>query len=280
LANLDMQIVCPNCQTAYGVTLAALGPDGRNVRCAKCKEVWHARPEEAVHAHAMTPAASAEGGATQADESHAAESWSETEAPHVESPSIAPGAATETAEDWSADIRRSDASDDDAEEEPRARRRLWRPRFGLPQLRLNLSVAVAAMAALIAALIIWRTDVVRLLPQTASLFKLAGITVNLRNLTIEDVRVSTETVNGAPVTVIEGNVASTSFKPVEIPRLRFVVRDAHGTQVYAWNTVLDQAVVNPGEKVAFKSRLASPPPNAYDLIVRFFNKRDLLSGGA
>ena len=136
------------------------------------------------------------------------------------------------------------------------------------------------MAALIAGLIIWRNDVVRLLPQTASLFKFAGITVNLRNLTIEDVRVSTETVNGSPVTVIEGNIASTTFKPVEIPRLRFVVRDAHGTQVYAWNTVLDQAVVNPGEKVAFKSRLASPPPNAYDLIVRFFNKRDLLSGGA
>ena len=90
----------------------------------------------------------------------------------------------------------------------------------------SLSVGVAAMAALIAALFIWRTDVVRVLPQTAALFKLAGINVNLRNLTIEDVHVSTETVNGAPVTVIEGAVAATGFKPIEIPRLRFIVRDA------------------------------------------------------
>jgi hypothetical protein len=138
-----------------------------------------------------------------------------------------------------------------------------------------MSAGVAAMAALIAGLIVWRTDVVRLLPQTAGFFKLAGINVNLRNLVIEDVRVSTETVDGAPVTVIEGAISSTSFKPVEIPRLRFVVRDASGTQVYAWNAVLEQAVANPGEKVAFKARLASPPPNAYDLVVRFFNKRDI-----
>ena len=53
------------------------------------------------------------------------------------------------------------------------------------------------------------------------------------------------------------------------------MRDAGGTQVYAWNAVLEPSVVNPGEKVPFKSRLASPPPNAYDLVVRFFNKRDI-----
>jgi len=33
------------------------------------------------------------------------------------------------------------------------------------------------------------------LPQTAGFFKLAGINVNLRNLTIDDVRVSTESSN-------------------------------------------------------------------------------------
>ena len=261
-----MQIVCPNCQTSYGVTPAALGPEGRNVRCAKCKQVWHALPEEAMApADAQAAAAHDEGADQPADD------WSQTEAPHVESPSLAPGGA-EAAADWSAEVRRSEVAED--EDEPGARRGRRR-RFGLPRPHLGLSAGVAAMAGLIAGLIIWRTDVVRLLPQTAAFFKLAGINVNLRNLVIEDVRVSTETVDGAPVTVIEGAISTTSFKPVEIPRLRFVVRDASGSQVYAWNAVLEQAVANPGEKVSFKARLASPPPNAYDLIVRFFNKRDI-----
>jgi predicted Zn finger-like uncharacterized protein len=259
-----MQIVCPNCQTSYGVTPAALGPEGRNVRCAKCKQVWHALPEEAMAPAEAEAAAVHDEGAGQP-----ADNWSQTEAPHVESPSLAPGGA-EAAADWSAEVRRSEVGED----EPRT----WRRGPGRSRLRrphLGLSAGIAAMAALIAGLIVWRTDVVRLLPQTAGFFKLAGINVNLRNLVIEDVRVSTETVDGAPVTVIEGAISTTSFRPMEIPRLRFVVRDAGGTQVYAWNAVLEQAVVNPGEKVPFKARLASPPPNAYDLVVRFFNKRDI-----
>lgn len=270
-----MQIVCPNCQTSYGVTLAALGAAGRNVRCAKCKQVWHARPEEAMHPQALAPAEPAE--ATEPHDEAAqqtVESWSEAEAPHIESPSLAPGGSADVQSDWSAEVRRSEGVDDD--DIKRKRRRSFKPgRLGMPRLRLSLSAGIAAMAALLAGLIIWRTDVVRLLPQTAAFFKLAGINVNLRNLTIDDVHVSTETVNGAPVTVIEGSVSTTSFKPVDLPRLRFVVRDASGSPVYAWNAVLEQTTANPGDKVPFKSRLASPPPNAYDLIVRFFNKRDI-----
>jgi predicted Zn finger-like uncharacterized protein len=45
---LAMLIVCPTCATAYQIQLAALGEAGRSVRCAQCKNVWHATPESAV----------------------------------------------------------------------------------------------------------------------------------------------------------------------------------------------------------------------------------------
>jgi len=35
-------------------------------------------------------------------------------------------------------------------------------------------------------------------------------------------------------------------KPLDIPRLRFAVRDAQGAEIYAWNTVLEQTVLQPG----------------------------------
>src|ERR1700758_3903769 len=44
----SMQIVCPHCSTSYGISPAALGEAGRTVRCSRCKEVWLARPEDAV----------------------------------------------------------------------------------------------------------------------------------------------------------------------------------------------------------------------------------------
>ena len=139
-------------------------------------------------------------------------------------------------------------------------------------------MAIAAMAALVLALIVWRNDVVRALPQTAAFFQFTGLGVNLRNLAFEDVRVSTETVNGSRVFVIEGAIAAASRKAVEVPRLRFVVQDARGADIYAWNAVVDQAVIQPGEKIAFKSRLASPPADAQHIVVRFFHRRDLTSG--
>jgi hypothetical protein len=139
----------------------------------------------------------------------------------------------------------------------------------------GLPTACAAMGALILALMIWRADVVRLLPQTATFYKMVGLEVNLRGLAFKDIKVSNETVDGKPVLVIEGTIVGQTKNPVELPRLRFSVRDAQGTEIYAWNAVLEQPVLKPGERAYFKSRLASPPPEGRNIDVRFFNKRDL-----
>ena len=68
---------------------------------------------------------------------------------------------------------------------------------------------------------IWRVDVVRLLPQTAAFYKMVGLEVNLRGLAFKDIKITTETVDGKPVLVIEGVIVGETRKPVELPRLRF-----------------------------------------------------------
>ena len=128
------------------------------------------------------------------------------------------------------------------------------------------------------ALIVWRADVVRLLPQTANFYKMVGLNVNLRGVAFKDVKVTTETVEGKPVLVIEGVIVGESKKAVDLPRLRFSVRDAQGAEIYAWNTVLEQTTLKPGEHAPFKSRLASPPAEGKSIDVRFFNKRDIAGG--
>jgi predicted Zn finger-like uncharacterized protein len=285
----SMHIVCPHCTTSYAINLATLGEAGRTVRCARCKEVWLARPEDAIEP-APVPALAEAGHARQRD---MAAEWGATaddegQTPVVESPSIAADwgegdASSEQAKaDWIALVR--DSSPDD-ETEPRATwfgsllkaRRPGRERasgrsFG------TLTTACAAMAALAVALIVWRADVVRLLPQTANFYKMAGLNVNLRGVAFRDVKVTTETVEGKPVLVIEGVIVGESKKTVDLPRLRFSVRDAQGAEIYAWNSVLEQTTLKPGEHAAFKSRLASPPAEGKSIDVRFFNKRDIAGG--
>jgi predicted Zn finger-like uncharacterized protein len=276
-----MHIICPHCTTTYGIDLSTLGAAGRTVRCSRCKEVWLARPEDAVSIQALAPAM-ADGGDPPPNPAVSAgrnePSGSEIEQPHdtpvVESPSISA--------EWPAEVDAGRAPNQrDAAKAARPRRSLLRrltPSFGLPAV--SLATVCAAMGALAVALLIWRNDVVRLLPQTAAFYNLVGLEVNLRGLSFKDVKVSSENVEGKQVLVIEGVIVGQARKPVELPRLRFSVRDAQGAEIYAWNAVLEQAVLKPGEKAWFKSRLASPPPEGRNIDVRFFNKRDIAAGGA
>jgi predicted Zn finger-like uncharacterized protein len=146
----------------------------------------------------------------------------------------------------------------------------------LPQL--GMPVAIAALAAMLAGLIGWRAEVVRFAPQTASLFAAIGLPVNLRGLTWENVRTTGEMHEGVPVLIVEGAIRNVSTKTVEVPRLRFALRSPAGHEIYAWTTVTARSILAPGETAAFRTRLASPPAEGRDVIVRFFNRRDLLAG--
>lgn len=290
-----MHIVCPHCTTSYAINPATLGPAGRNVRCSRCKETWLARSEDAIEMAAAMPAAmpSQAQSAPPAANDAAAE-WEALareeegqDAPVVDSPSISAGWPAEGEgsrpdgdSDWPS-AARQDAEDHQEIAITTHRERLARL-FRLPSparipfmASAGLPTACAAMGALILALMIWRADVVRLLPQTATFYKMVGLEVNLRGLAFKDIKVSHETVDGKPVLVIEGTIVGETRKPVELPRLRFSVRDAQGAEIYAWNAVLEQPLLQPGERAYFKSRLASPPPEGRNIDVRFFNKRDL-----
>ena len=291
-----MHIICPHCTTSYAIDLATLGAAGRTVRCSRCKEVWLARPEDATELKAPVPAM-AEAGASSAD---AASEWEtlaregggeDQETPVVDSPSISAdwpastgGETPDQAEgtDWP-QVARNDMHDVRA---ARPQRPSWFRKFlrqrasqgaaGKPLV--SLTTICAAMGALVLGLVVWRVDVVRLLPQTAAFYKMVGFDVNLRGLMFKDVKITTETVEGKPVLVIEGVIVGEAKKPIELPRLRFSVRDAQGAEIYAWNAVLEQPVLKPGERAWFKSRLASPPPEGRNIDVRFFSKRDIVGG--
>jgi predicted Zn finger-like uncharacterized protein len=279
-----MHIICPHCTTSYAIELSTLGVAGRTVRCSRCREVWLARPQDVRMTHALFPSMadgdSAWNSAGFAPPNQPADDIvaRDHEPPTVESPSIS--ADLPEAETGSeADVHEAQEASAKTPRERRARQRR-KPSFSFGLPKIGLGTVCAGMAALVVALLIWRVDVVRLLPQTAGFYKLVGLEVNLRGLVFKDVKVSSETAEGKPVLVIEGVIIGEAKKPVELPRLRFSVRDAQGAEIYAWNAVLEQPVLNPGEKAWFKSRLASPPAEGRAIDVRFFNKRDLAAGGA
>ncbi len=160
-----------------------------------------------------------------------------------------------------------------------ARREKHAARTRFPQWPLSrLQSGVLALLIVDALLVGWRDEFVRVMPQTASFYALLGLNVNLRGMSFDGVGTSVEQNQGAPVLVVEGNIVNASGKLEDVPRLKFAVRNASGQEVYSWTAAPPRQTLAPGEAVAFHSRLASPPVEAHDVLVRFVTRRDILAG--
>jgi predicted Zn finger-like uncharacterized protein len=233
-------------------------------------QAWEAAPEPPSAAMDIDHAPPLAGDPPAAPAPEAAEP---AEAPVVaDAPAIVPALPGETAPPLALSAPEPRAADI---ESVAARRR---PQRGGRKVRrtppLGWPVLILALVALNAALIKWRTEVVRYLPQTASLYAALRLPVNLRGLEFVDVATEAEVQDGVTVLVIEGTIASTVGRPVDVPRLRFAVRNDRGQEIYSWTAQPPKTVLAPGATVTFRSRLASPPPEARAVLVRFQNRRD------
>lgn len=172
----------------------------------------------------------------------------------------------------------ADEPSEDIETAAARRARSSRRLLQLPSLS-RLQALILGLLIVDAMLIGWRTDVVRLLPQTASLYAAIGMPVNLRGLSFDDLSTVTEMHEGVPILVVRGKIVSVTGAITEVPRLKLVVRDAAKREIYSWTVAPSVARLLPYQSADFASRLASPPAGSKDVMVRFLNRRDLMAGG-
>jgi predicted Zn finger-like uncharacterized protein len=301
-----MLIVCPNCATSYQVEPSSLGATGRSVRCVRCKKVWFASNTEAMAAIALShhqDMAALSGVPVTAgamddvvDERFAEPSGEPADA--LDRDDRGPGPLPDPRDyDLPAPVVVDDApalAPGDHEDAPPtviepvpenietvAARRIRKPPPRRRQSRWPISgwtTAILLLLAINISLVAFRADIVRLFPQTASVYSAVGFEVNLRGLVFTDLVTRKDTRDGTSMLVVEGVVKSTSKRDIAVPRLRFAVRNAKGHEIYTWTAQPARNTIAPGTTMAFRSRLASPPPEAHAVLVRFFNRRDLVAG--
>jgi predicted Zn finger-like uncharacterized protein len=142
----------------------------------------------------------------------------------------------------------------------------------------GLRAGILALAVVITGLLGWRANVVQAMPQMASLYAMIGLPVNLRGLEFNEIRTLQEMHDGVQVLVIEGTIANITRSSLEIPRLRFAMLNANGGEVYTWTALPSRSILASGDKLGFRTRLASPPPDGRDVVVRFYSRRDAAGG--
>jgi hypothetical protein len=153
---------------------------------------------------------------------------------------------------------------------------LWRdprrPTQETPAMRRSrLPVVVAIISVILGAmaLIALREKIVRIAPLSATFYSGIGLPVNLAGLELRSLK-SQIVIDGVrKVLTIEGEIVNLRREANRVPPMALTVRGENGLDKYAWTEPAPKARLEPGETIAFRARLASPPPDGANVLVRF-----------
>jgi predicted Zn finger-like uncharacterized protein len=235
-----MILTCPECATSYFVDDSRIAGVGRTVKCSNCGARWTARPEGAEPQPAAPP-----------------------------SPAPAPATAAPLVDELVVDPRPAPPP---RPLEPQPFRSGFsriapsRRRGGGSPVVVWAGSAVAAVV-LIAAAILFRAQVVQMLPASQAAY--AGLGMPVSSLAIEKVRADPAFQGGRPVLAVSGQIRNLRDEPADAPPLKVSLLDRFGRPVAAKVAHPINAAVPARAIRHFSIAIVDPPANVHDLEVAF-----------
>lgn len=152
-----------------------------------------------------------------------------------------------------------------------------KPGKGPSRLRSTIGVVMATGIGTLVALAIFRHETVRLMPSLASTFEAVGLDVNATGLEIQEVRSRIIREDNHDTLEVVGQIVNITRARQGIPLMRLSIHNAEGAQIYVWTANADRNELGAGEKTQFRRRLASPPKDGEQVMVRFVEKDDIVA---
>jgi len=236
-----MILVCPACSTRYLVPDTAIGVEGRQVRCANCKNSWFAEGPETVPAAPAPPPPPPTPVQQEFPDVPANEPLKEE--PRVEKPASRPPPI--------------DGTDPFAHEVP------FKPRRNPAKMWTAIAVGLFLLLAAGIGAVAWFGP-----PSFV-----AGIGGDAANsaLDVQLVRSPERRTlaSGHELLSISGRIVNMTDEEQRVPDIRAELRNAQGAVVYDWTIQAPQRSLPPREMVEFNSAEIDIPRNAEELNLKF-----------
>ena len=243
-----MILTCPECASRYFVDDSKVGPAGRVVRCASCGHRWTARNEEPVDLF-------------DAPETPSLASRSEDAAPDVDQPPPS-------------EVEEPPVSALPGEELPkvfRARADAERRLREATATGVVWAAMAATMIAVVIAALIFRIDIVRVMPSAAGAYAAVGWPVNTVGLVIDRGSLKAQPLmkDGHAAVTITGAIRNITEHEVTAPALQVELLNGENKRVAGQLAAAPDAKIPPGEVRHFSITFLDPPRTAKDLQIGF-----------
>ncbi|GAB2176210.1 zinc-ribbon domain-containing protein [Dongia sp. agr-C8] len=232
-----MIVSCPACATRFSLDASLLGPNGRNVRCAKCGHRWRQEPPTPIEP--LPPV--------------------ELETPAQEPPGMAPGLAALLSgrEQQQKPVSQVVVPPKLKPAQPKRKVGLW------PWILLLGIVCGLGVAAYI-----YQGPIARMFPAAQSIFDLLGAGESDAARVLQIGNVKSEQRSG--LTSVRADIFNPTDYPLAVPPLMVTALDSDKQPIGAgFQFRTQESEIAPGETITFRILYENPPKGMRGIIVTF-----------